>query len=179
MPDWDFAAARRPWLGGGVLLSGTDPVDTAWRIHASLSESTGRVDAKASFAVSLESAVLAALIALYRGDVPGGTAAKVLFWIGALALALSALAAVSVVSPRLGSKDSGNWRDHFLYFGDLRHWNADDLSRKLRDTSALSSLTRQLVVMSEIAWIKHRRVQQSLVLAVIGSGLAALSWMVR
>jgi hypothetical protein len=32
--------------------------------------------------------------------------------------------------------------------------------------------------MSEIVWVKHRRVQQSLVLAVIGAGLAALSWMV-
>jgi hypothetical protein len=141
-----------------VLVAGTDPVDTAWRIHATLLESTGRVDAKASFAVTLESAVLAALIALYRGDDPAN-AAKVLFWIGGLALALSVLAAVSVVVPRLGSKDGGDWRDYFLYFGDLRHWEADDLSRKLRETSALNSLTRQLVVMSEVVWIKHRRVQ--------------------
>ena len=159
-------------------MSGTDPLDTAWRIHASLSESTGRVDAKASFAVSLESAVLAALVVLYRGDEPGNAGAKVLFWVGGLTLALSALAAVSVVSPRLGSKDSGDWREHFLYFGDLRHWDAAELSQKLAETSALSSLTRQLVVMSEIAWVKHRRVQQSLVLAVIGSGLAALAWVV-
>lgn len=39
-------------------------LETAWRIHAGLGEWTSKVDAKASFALALESAGVATVIAL-------------------------------------------------------------------------------------------------------------------
>ncbi|MFJ8669757.1 hypothetical protein [Streptomyces sp. NPDC093600] len=45
-------------------MSASDPRETAWRIHAALGEWTARVDAKASFALTLESAALAGIAAL-------------------------------------------------------------------------------------------------------------------
>jgi len=39
-------------------------LDTAWRTHDSLRDWTGKVDAKASFALTIESAVLGSTVAL-------------------------------------------------------------------------------------------------------------------
>jgi hypothetical protein len=64
-----------------------------------------------------------------------------------------------------------------VYFGDLRHWEPEHLAEKLTTTSPLASLTRQLVDMSQIAWAKHKRVRQSLVLAVAGVAVTALAWL--
>lgn len=62
--------------------------ETAWRIHAAIGEWTARVDAKASFALTLESAALAGIVALSDdghlfGDLHGwGARAPV--WTGAV-----------------------------------------------------------------------------------------------
>ncbi|MFJ4671630.1 hypothetical protein [Kitasatospora purpeofusca] len=45
-------------------MSNEEAVKTAWQIHASSTEVTGRVDAKASFALTIESAALGAIVAL-------------------------------------------------------------------------------------------------------------------
>ncbi|MCT9080107.1 Pycsar system effector family protein [Streptomyces fulvoviolaceus] len=158
-----------------------DAVETAWRIHAALADQTGKVDAKAGFALTLESAALGAVIAFSGsgrrlGQLDGG-AAPVLFWLGAVLLGLSALASVSVVSPRLGTERGHDRERHFVFMGDLRHWDPQRLAEKLADTSVLDSLTRQLVSMSQIAWVKHRRVRQSLVLAVGGAVSIVLAWL--
>jgi hypothetical protein len=156
-------------------------VDTAWRIHATLADWTGKVDAKAGFALTLESAALGAVIAFsgssHRLGQLDGAFAKTLFWLGAALLGLSALASVSVVNPRLGTRDEHNWQDHFLYFGELRHWDPECLAEKLQETSPLQSLTRQIVAMSQIAWVKHQRVRQSLFLAVAGTTAVVLAWL--
>lgn len=39
-------------------------VDTAWKIHAAIVDWTGKVDTKASFALALESAAIAAIVSL-------------------------------------------------------------------------------------------------------------------
>ncbi|GAP51901.1 Pycsar system effector family protein [Streptomyces azureus] len=162
-------------------MAETDPVETAWRIHAALADWTGRVDAKAGFALTLESAVLGALVALsgsghHLGQVHG-TVPRLLLWLGVALLGLAALASVSVVSPRLRSQPGHDPNQHFVYFGDLRHWDPEHLTEKLTTTSPLPSLTRQLVDMSQIAWAKHQRVRQSLVLAVAGVAVTALAWL--
>ncbi|MFI9328086.1 Pycsar system effector family protein [Kitasatospora sp. NPDC052868] len=164
-------------------MAETDPVETAWKIHASLQDWTGKVDAKAAFALTLESAAIGALTAFFgTGNQPErltGVFPKTVFWLGIALLALSALAAVSVVSPRLRSKGGGDdWREHFVYFGHLRHWEPARLAEKLSATPPLETLSRQLVVMSEIAWKKHRRVQQSLQFAVAGVAAVGLAWIV-
>src|SRR3712207_62647 len=39
-------------------VSQQDPVDTAWRIHGAIADWTGKVDTKASFVLTIESALL-------------------------------------------------------------------------------------------------------------------------
>ncbi|MFM9703314.1 Pycsar system effector family protein [Streptomyces galilaeus] len=63
----------------------------------------------------------------------------------------------------------------FIYFGDLRGLAPDDLAQTVRTTDPLPALSRQLVVMSKIAWRKHRYTQASLVLAASGLVTAALA----
>lgn len=151
----------------------------AWQIHASLHESTRTVDAKASFALAMESAALAGIAALSGSgrslDRVTGVA-EVILWLGVALIGLSAVLAVLVVVPRHnGQGRSPNpGEDEFLFYGHLRHWTPDDLAQRLARADPLPTLSRQLVVMSAIAWTKHRRVQQSLLLAVIGSLLVAV-----
>jgi hypothetical protein len=162
-------------------MAETDPVETAWRIHTALVDWTGKVDAKAGFALTLESAVIGAIVAFSKADhhpvQADGTAPRMLFWLGAALLGASAVASVSVVSPRLRAGERQDRREHFVYFGDLRHWEPERLSEALRTTSPLTALSHQLVDMSEIAWTKHRRVRQSLVLAMAGVLVIALAWL--
>ena len=153
-------------------------VKTAWQIHASLHESTRTVDAKASFALAMESAVLAGIAALSGsgralGRVSGF--AELVLWAGVVLIGISAILAVLVVVPRHNGegRTPRPGEDEFLFYGHLRHWAPDDLAQRLGDTDALPTLSRQLVVMSAIAWTKHKRVQQSLALAVVGSLLVA------
>ncbi|MGA5820532.1 Pycsar system effector family protein [Kitasatospora sp. NPDC094028] len=159
-------------------MSNEEAVKTAWQIHGSLTEVTGRVDAKASFALTIESAALGAIVALSgTGTTLGrtsGALAATLFWLGVAVLALAAVAAVSVVVPRGEGKQPSD-PPNFVYYGQLRHWTPDRLATELRDTDPLPVLTRQLVEMSRIIWVKDRRVRQSLLLAVVGCGLVALA----
>src|SRR5829696_4610104 len=80
-------------------------VETVWKIHAALVDWTGKVDTKASFALALESAVIAAIISLTgsgrRLSGLSGFWPLLGFWVGSLCLLLAALAAASVVAPRL------------------------------------------------------------------------------
>lgn len=161
-----------------------DPVDTAWRIHQALSDWTGQVDAKASFVLSIESAALAVVVGLSGADHRFGQLrgfwAQLLFWSGVAVLVLALLAAVSVVAPRTRANQlRGEWRSNFIYFGHLRHWRPEELAAQLRRADPLPALTRQLVIMSEIAWQKHRKVQNSFVLAIAGAALIALAAVFR
>ncbi|MET8685279.1 Pycsar system effector family protein [Streptomyces sp. NPDC004732] len=160
-------------------MAETDPVETAWRIHAVLIDWTGKVDAKAGFALALESAV--AVIAFSGSDDRlaelDGVLSLILFWLGAALLGLSAIASMSAISPRLGRRAGPHRENHFLYYGDLRHWAPERLAEKLGQTSPLDALTHQLVVMSQVLWIKSRRVQQSLALAVVGWAFVVLAWL--
>ncbi len=179
------ADTSRPGLtaaaGPGPEVS---PVENAWRIHASLVEWTGRVDTKAAFALSLESGTLAGTAALASGDHglldlsdPGGIA---LLWTGVGLLALSALLAVAVVVPRVTSvRDDPGGRSDFTYFGHLRRWDPEELADTLRTQDPLLSLSRQLVVMARVAWIKHRMVKSSLTVAVAGACITASACLLR
>ncbi|NVK77299.1 hypothetical protein HG542_06445 [Streptomyces morookaense] len=156
-----------------------DGVDTAWRIHASLSDWIGRIDSKASFALSIESAALAGVAALTsRGHCfahLSGFWAVGGFWLGVVLLGLAAVVAVTVVTPRsqAGGEPVSSSGD-FIFYGHLRHWSPENLAVRLADDDLLPALSRQLVTISRIAWVKHRRVQQSLLLAVAGAVVLAV-----
>lgn len=158
-----------------------DPVEAAWKVHGALADWTGKADIKASFALTLQSTILAVLGVLAGSGQGfrdlGSGAARPLLWVGAGLLACGAACAAVAISPNLRKERRGPAvDDDFLYFGHLRTWDPNELETALRDKDLLPALSRQLIVMSEIAWSKHRRVQWSLVLAVAGSvtlGLAA------
>lgn len=149
-------------------------LDTAWRTHDALRDWTGKVDAKASFALTIESAVLGAIVALSAksgrlSTLHGGH--LLAFRVGVGMLGLAVLAAVGAVIPQIrrGATKS-EWSRHFIFFGHVRHWSADDLVVAWRDQQLLPVLAHQAVAMSKIAWRKHRLLQFSLASAVLGTG---------
>ncbi|MFF8195580.1 Pycsar system effector family protein [Streptomyces bobili] len=155
--------------------------ETAWRIHAALADWTGKVDAKAVFALTVESAALA-LTAVLRsssrsaaGGALPGLSVPALVTVGMGLLTVAVLLAVLAVVPRMGHTQVPRSGQGFIYFGDLRGLAPDDLAQTLRTTDPLPALSRQLVVMSKIAWRKHRYTQASLVLAATGLLTAALA----
>jgi Family of unknown function (DUF5706) len=166
---------------GDQLMTDRDPLDTAWHIHSALSDWTAKVDAKASFALALESAALAAITTLTgdgrRLDGLSGSTEVLFFSLGLVLLLASMLASVWVVRPRLRQNQAGEEaRNNFIYFGHLRHWDANTLSSHLAHDDPLPVLSRQLVVMSKIAWQKHLAVQWSMQLAVAGGSCVAVAY---
>ncbi len=157
-------------------------IDSAWKIHAAITDWTGKVDTKASFALTLEAAALSAVVLLTRPEQPLSQLSSPIgittFWLGCVSLAIAALTAVSVVIPRTrAGKTAEEWPENYIYFGHLRHWSADALAQRLSapEDDIISVLSRQLVNMSKIAWTKHRRVQWSLWFAAIGVVLTAIA----
>ncbi|MDF3290722.1 Pycsar system effector family protein [Streptomyces silvisoli] len=155
----------------------TNGVDTAWHLYASLSDWTGKIDSKASFALTLESAALAGVAALagsgHRFGRLSGFWAVGGFWLGVFLLGLAAALAVAVVIPRSEGEPAPS-SDDFVFYGHLRYWSPEKLATRLADADLLPVLSRELVIMSRIAWTKHRRVQQSLLLAVAGAFVLAV-----
>lgn len=163
----------------GQPESRSDAADTAWRIHTALMDWTGKVDTKASFALSLESAAVTAL-AVFSGDLShasfgrGRWAVVALYWAGVGLLMAAIVMSVAVVIPRLDSALSRADREAgFVYFGHLRHWDPVRLTEALRGRDPVPVLSRQVIVMSRISWRKHRLVQISLVAAAVGAAMAS------
>jgi hypothetical protein len=152
-----------------------DPARTAWRIYSALADWIGKVDAKASYALTIESGTLALVIALSQsGNRLGNSqAATVIYIMGAVLLGAGALTAICVVIPRLTSqkKLQDESASNYIYFGHLRLWNPDQLEAILRNDCALSALSRELIVMSECAWKKYRLMQLSFLLSALGAAL--------
>lgn len=161
-------------------MADQDPIETAWRIHAAQVDWTGKVDSKASFALAIESAVMAGIISL-TGDERRlahleNAWEQAFFWLGVSALVVALVTVAWVVRPRLRS-----WRLHdeiennFIYFGHLRKWQPEDLENALANTELLPVLTRQIVAMSKIAWLKHRLLQVSMTAALLGTAMVAVA----
>lgn len=149
-----------------------DPIDTGWKIHAALVDWTGKVDTKASFALTIEAALLAGVVTL-SGDerVFSNLSGWAVVWyvLGIFLLIAAVLCAAWVVRPRLRKAEvKAESADNFIYFGHLRHLTPEDVQGRLENADLLPVLSKQLVEMSKIAWLKHRLVQLSMSLAPIG-----------
>lgn len=160
---------------GDPTTDAPDAVDSAWKIHAAVADWTGRVDAKASYALAAESAAIGVVLKLreapgpYSG-LPDGPA-EWLYWAGIACLSAAILCALLVVRPRLRARHlRAEASENFLYFGHLRYWEPDALQRKLTDQSMLAPLCTNIINASKVAWVKHRCVQASLTLTVPASG---------
>ncbi len=154
--------------------------EDAWKIHQSIVDWTGKVDQKASFALAFQSAIVAAVLALSTGEGAlsklSGWEEALPYWLGIVCLAAAILFAVAVVKPSLRArKIESEAASNYIFFGHLRKWEPADLQRALERNEILPVLSRQLVVTSGIAWRKHRRLQLSLWLAVVGTGAICLS----
>jgi len=165
-----------------VASARPDPIDAAWHILEAQLDWSGKVDNKASFALALESAILAGLVTLSQTGhtlvTSGSASVRTAYHLGIAFLVLGAVAAVTVVFPRLwGTKVNPDWHSSYIYFGHLRKWKPKDLATQLSKRELLDVLTRQLVSMSKVTWWKHVRVQISLgfaFLGAIGIGVALL-----
>ncbi|MEI4745895.1 MAG: Pycsar system effector family protein [Rhodococcus qingshengii] len=150
----------------------TDPVDTAWKIHSALTDWTGKVDTKASFALTIESALLVGVVTLSSKDrIFNHLSGWAVFWyvLGIALLVLGVVCAAWVVRPRLRASNLvPEAQSNFIYFGHLRELTPDVVQDHLENTPILPVLSKQLVEMSKIAWIKHRMVQVSMTIAPFG-----------
>jgi hypothetical protein len=165
---------------GVNAVSTSDPIDTAWRIHAAQVDWTGKVDAKASFALTIESAVLAGAVALSKSNDRfsnlQGSFPLLTFWTGVALLVTAVVLAVLVVTPRTRDKNiPTEWPNNFIYFGHLQHWTPEALESALRVADPLPMLSRQLVAMGRIACTKHTLVKWSMRAAVPGAFLIVIA----
>jgi hypothetical protein len=159
-----------------------DALENAWRVHEAHSEWTARVDAKATFAFTVESAVLATVVALTTSDRVFDDFDALwkitAYSFGLLLIFASTIFAGIVVAPRLRGKGllAGS-ADNYIYFGHTRFWehSASELADRFREDDLLTQLTRQIGVMGRIAWRKHVFVQWSLWLAMSGSFVLVLT----
>jgi pycsar effector protein len=153
--------------------------EVAWKVHESLVDHTGKVDNKAGLVLSVEVAILGAIVALTSANRIfadlGDKWVSVMFHTGFILIICAVVVAVSALAPRLHTRRSEqHWQANFVYFGHLRFWQPDELTHALREQDALDVLSRQIIDISRILWVKHRCVQISLWLA-IGGGNALLT----
>jgi hypothetical protein len=164
-----------------VAVSSPEARETAWQIHAAVADWTGKVDAKAAFALTLESALLAGIAAVAGADhrfARMGGGAGALLWLGIVLVLAGTALSILVVTPRVRSKDvAGEAPQNFIFFGHLQYWRPDDLEMALESADPLPMLSRQLVVTSKIAWKKHRYIKWSFRLAAAGGLLVFLAFM--
>lgn len=171
-------------MSDGEPVSREEATKTAWQVHSVLAEWTRTVDAKASFALAMESAALAGVAALsgtgHRLGSVSGALPKAVLWTGLTLLGLSAVLAVLAVFPRHNREGRlpPAHLDDFIFYGHIRHWSPDELADLLGRHAPLPALARQLVDMSRIVWIKQRLVQQSLLTAVGGCVLIFIAALV-
>jgi hypothetical protein len=152
---------------------GPAAIEAAWRIHDAQADWTGKVDSKAAFALTVHSALLAVAVVLFARL--EGWLQFALFGVAAALLVIGAILAASVVAPRLRSRGLQQAsRTNYVYFGHARHWRPEELTKRLKRDDMLPQLSRQIVVMADIAWGKHVRVGWAIWLGVAG-GIALLA----
>lgn len=152
-------------------------IDTAWRIHGAIEAWTAKVDTKASIILALESRLLVAVGGFSKtGSLYGELVGRevLAFAVGISLLFFAVFLAGIVVKPRLRRRATAReYKNQYVYFGHLRHWEAKQLERELRTGDLLPVLSRQLIVMSKIAWQKHVLVQLSMWSALLGFAVLA------
>ncbi|ROR64829.1 hypothetical protein EDD26_0180 [Agrococcus jenensis] len=148
--------------------------ENAWRLHAAQMEWTGKVDAKAAFALTVQAALLGAVVVLLE-DMKSGLEYTLLGASAVLVLA-GAVFAAAVVAPQLrGRKLGEEAKSNFIFFGHARLWKPERLARELKRSDLVDQLAQQVVVMADIAWKKHRRVAWSIWLGLAGGALLLAS----
>jgi len=149
---------------------------------------TSNVDNKSSFALGLETGLLAGAVAL-RGSEDflqtfhNGFSG--VLWATAIVLLGSAvLITTLVVAPRLNSRRlSKDTTKDYIFFGHLAQkypqGETAELVKALETEPVLDVIARQLQVMGRFAWQKHRRLQLAMIVGTAGSLCLGLSLVVN
>lgn len=177
-------ASRRGALPGNSSPAAENrATEFAWHVHRAQASWASNADVKASILLALEGGALCAALPTFGGRGllirPGGQPYPVAGALGTFALLLAIGAAAIAIFPRLGQRDKDRDRTRqVIYFGDLRRWNAAELRihiAGLAEGDELDMLSRQLTEMSRHNWRKHRWVQISLLLSLLGILIIAVS----
>jgi hypothetical protein len=156
--------------------------DLAWRLHTLQEAWISRVDVKASILLALEGGFLIAAFTtqVWLADGSGQiNGAKVLVLSGIAALTIAVCLAGGAVLPILRSarQAKADHGDNAVYFGHIMHWQPAALAAQLSDLSSeeeLAMVTRQVIIVSRINWLKHRLLQCSVVLTLVAFNLMAI-----
>lgn len=151
--------------------TGNEALGLAWRVHDAAAGSIGKADAKAGFFVTLDTAILAAVLTV--GDLDRlGSVARVLLATGVLFLAVAILAAVGVVLPILRARHATERAaGDFLYFGAVRTHTPGELADRLIAEDTVQGVCAQSITLARLAWLKHRLLQVSMLATIAGSNL--------
>jgi hypothetical protein len=150
---------------------------TAERLLSELRSEIARADSKASVlvaALGMTAGVFSGLLA-GRGWTPGALSGggTVMWWAGAVALALSLFSLLLAVLPRYRN---GTWAPGrpLCYFGDIQHAvRAGQLTAALADTDRdpAAAFTAALIETSRIAARKHQWIRAGLIAFCTGTAL--------
>ncbi|GAA1531180.1 Pycsar system effector family protein [Kribbella lupini] len=162
-------------------------LDLAKWMHDSAAGAIERADNKAGFAVPVETALTAVVLALVSQSGGSPIGARVLLGLSLIALAVAIAAAMLVVVPRLHTPGEQLVPGEFLYFGAVRLRSMEQLRRHLNPNphaypseevaGPCEAVSHQAKVLSEIAWSKHRLVRVSFLAVSVGGFLAAAGWL--
>jgi hypothetical protein len=148
----------------------------AWRINELLHDWTAKVDNKASVILSVETAVLGIVLLFAGTGKPLGDLTGPGVWVfrgGVLLQVAAIIAAGAAIFPQLDRRDARRqWRDHYVYFGHLRHWDPRDLIDVLSRHGAEKTdevLSVEIIALSKIVWRKHAVLQWSMCLVLVGN----------
>jgi hypothetical protein len=161
-------------------MSGRVELDLAWRMHDSAVAAIDKADTKAGFAATVETALAAVVLTLVSQSHGERLAARVLFGLALVALAVALGSALLVVVPRLHSPADALAPGEFFYFGAVRRRSVEQLLDRHVDphwtrekvADPLLAVTHQAKRLADIAWAKHRLFRVSFVAVVAGAVLA-------
>lgn len=155
--------------------------ELAWRVHDNAKDWIVQVDVKAAAALAIEAAVLGFAFALITTSgvlAQLTTMSRWVIGVGLVLLFVSVVFSLTVLRPRVKLREPAPQDRGYLYFGHLRHWKKDELSRVLaRNTVNDDQLADQVIKMSVIAWRKHLWLKWSLIFLLTGIALIGVLYL--
>lgn len=156
--------------------------ELGWRAHEAIQGWTASVDAKASIALVVQTALAgAALHALIAddGELHDAVGLHLACAIVAVALLVASVAcSLWVIFPRL-HRQRNDLAPGLIYFGDLRRRPPDEIAEALATMTAKEErmqLAQQMWITSGVAWRKHAWLQRALGTFALGAILLVASY---
>lgn len=157
-------------------------VEFAWRVHTAQEQWLVRVDTKAAVVFTVEGVVVAAVLTALGNPALSDTVDAwrlPVAWTGTVFSASALLAAFFVVAPYLDGKGADS--PDFIYFGQLRRWEAAPLAAQISELSVedeIAQLATQLARLGVVNWRKYLLLRAAMLAAGLGALLlvVAFAW---